>query len=182
MGAGKSLHLLQAYHNLTSNGFNAIILKPDFEDRFGIDIVKSRIGVQEKAHSVDENATGIIELIQSQKDLKAIFVDESQFLSTYALGVLMGISDGLGINIYFYGLRSNFKGELFSETIELLMTFADSIEEIKSICHCGNKAVMHLRYNKDTREVFKDGDVIELGDSDSYQSVCRVCWHTNNIK
>lgn len=177
MGAGKSLHLLQAYHNLTSNGFNAIILKPELEDRFGKNIVKSRIGVSQEAISISDN-TDFEKLVESYGDLKAIFVDETQFLSSYSVQELINLSDFYNIDIFFYGLRTNFKGKLFSESIVTLMELADSIEEIKSICGCGNKAILHLRYDKKTNTPIRDGDIVVLGLEDTYKSVCRKCWNS----
>ncbi len=173
MNAGKSTHLLQANFNYKTDSHNTLLIKPAIDDRFGETQIASRIGISEKAISVSPNDSlyELVEEYNQKNHLEAVFIDEVQFFNRNQIHQLSMIVDNLDIPVLAYGLRNNFKGELF-EGSKALFEVANNLNEIKTICHCGHKANMVLRYNKDG-EVCRDGAEIEIGAEDRYVSTCR---------
>ncbi|MCL4113234.1 UNVERIFIED_CONTAM: hypothetical protein GTU68_052584 [Idotea baltica] len=173
MNAGKSTALLQASYNYRERGMNTLVLTPELDTRFGGGKVSSRIGLEAKATTFKQ-ADNLMTICSSGNDvqpLHCVFVDEAQFLTKQQVGQLGGIADKLGIPVLAYGLRTDFQGELF-EGSQYLLAWADSICEIKTICHCGRKATMVLRVDGQGRPV-KQGAQIKVGGNESYVSVCR---------
>lgn len=173
MNAGKSTHLLQANFNYKTDSHNTLLIKPAIDDRFGETQIASRIGISEKAISVlpDDSLYNLVKEYNQKNHLEAVFIDEVQFFNRDQIHQLSMIVDNLDIPVLAYGLRNNFKGELF-EGSKALFEVANNLNEIKTICHCGHKANMVLRYNKDG-EVCRDGAEIEIGAEDRYVSTCR---------
>lgn len=173
MDAGKSTALLQAAHNYKHCGMTPFLLTAAIDDRYGVGKITSRLGLSSDAYMFN-NETDVFELIEqahlSQK-IDCVLVDECQFLTKGQVHQLSKLVDNYKIPVLCYGLRTDFQGELF-EGSQYLLAWADKIEEIKTICHCGKKATMVLRQSQDGT-VIRDGDQIAIGGNDLYRSVCR---------
>ncbi len=173
MNAGKSTILLQSSYNYRERGMNTLVFAPDFDLRFGTGKVASRIGLESEAISFSQhdNLFKIVEKSHSIAPVHCTLVDEAQFLTKQQVRQLTDVCDQLGIPVLTYGLRTDFQGNLFEGSMYLL-AWADSMQEIKTICHCGRKATMVLRL--DSRGVpVKEGEQVEIGGNERYVSVCR---------
>ena len=173
MNAGKSTALLQSSYNYRERGMNTLVLAPQFDDRFGIGKVKSRIGIETEATTF-ANDTDLLELIASShqaEPLHCVLVDEAQFLTRDQVFQLSEVTDKLKIPVLAYGLRTDFQGEPF-EGSQYLLAWSDNLKEIKAICHCGTKATMVLRLDGDGKAV-TEGSQVEIGGNDRYVSMCR---------
>jgi thymidine kinase len=173
MNAGKSTILLQASHNYRQRGMHTLILLPEIDTRMCVGKVVSRIGITADANtfSTADNLFSVIEHEHLVKPLHCVFVDEAQFLTRLQVRQLSDVCDSLEIPVLTYGLRTDFQGNLFDGSGHLL-AWADSLSEIKTICHCGRKATMVLRIDRKGRPV-KEGQQVEIGGNDRYLSVCR---------
>ncbi|SCV23830.1 Thymidine kinase [Bacillus cereus] len=172
MAAGKSLELLKTADTYERSGRTVLVIKPSVDDRSGVDRVVSRIGLAHTAHSVDpDTGAGSILALAIIHRPDVILIDEAQFFSRYAIeAIATNIVDKRDIPVICYGLKNNFKNELFEGSAALL-ALADDITEIKGICqYCDRKAIMNLRLvdGKPTRK----GEEIQIGDEE-YRSVCR---------
>lgn len=174
MNAGKSTILLQSSHNYRERGMNTLILLPEIDQRFRAGKVTSRIGLEADAvtFSTADNLFSVAETHHCQAALHCILVDKAQFLTKHQVRQLSDICDQLHIPVMTYGLRTDFQGNLF-EGSEQLLAWADILSEIKTICHCGRKATMVLRIGADGRAI-KDGRQIQIGGNERYVSVCRL--------
>ena len=159
MNAGKTTTLLQSAHNYRERGMRTLLLTPTIDTRVGTGVISSRIGLSAEA-------TGF-----SREDDLYSLVDEAQFLSRAQVWELGDVVDRLRVPVLAYGLRTDFRGELF-EGSQYLLAWADDIEEIKTICHTGKKATMVLRVDDKGRAV-KEGPQVEIGGNDRYVSVSR---------
>ena len=175
MNAGKTTVLLQSAHNYTERGMRTRIYTPRIDNRFGVGQVRSRIGLVAEGHVFDRDD----DLLQrAQADiaehgaLHCVLVDEAQFLSKAQVWQLTDIVDKLNIPVLAYGLRTDFQGELF-EGSQYLLAWADSISEIKTICHTGRKATMVVRVDEQGRAI-TDGPQVEIGGNERYVSVSRA--------
>jgi len=176
MNAGKSTILLQASHNYQERGMNTLLLTAKLDDRAGIGRIASRIGFGADAHTFTP-ATDIASLIRDvhrQAPLSCVLVDEAQFLTADQVWQLADIADRTAIPVMCYGLRTDFQGRLFDGSAALL-AIADDLREIRTICHCGRKAIMVVRQTEDGT-VIKDGAQIEIGGNERYISLCRKHW------
>jgi thymidine kinase len=173
MNAGKSTLLLQSSYNYRERGMQTLILQPEVDDRFGVGKVASRIGLSAQARTfhVNENLLSVVQTIHQQDALHCVLVDEAQFLTGRQVKQLSDVCDLLDIPVLAYGLRTDFQGQLF-EGSQQLLAWADSLVEVKTICHCGRKATMVLRIGSDGQAV-RDGDQVQIGGNDRYVSVCR---------
>ena len=144
MNAGKTTNLLQSAYNYYERGMRTLILTPALDNRFGEGVVASRIGLRSPAQRFTSDID-LLALIRAdmavQGALHCVFVDEAQFLSKAQVWQLSDVVDQLNIPVLAYGLRTDFRGELF-EGSRYLLAWADSLEEIKTICHTGRKATM----------------------------------------
>lgn len=175
MNAGKTTTLLQSSYNYQERGMRTVIYTPLLDDRAGAGVVASRIGL---------NATGrpfmasddLLELVRADIDehgkLHCVLVDEAQFLTRQQVWQLTEVVDSLGIPVLAYGLRTDFRGELF-EGSKYLLAWADKLTEIKTICHTGKKATMVVRVDDQGRPV-TEGPQVEIGGNDRYISVSRA--------
>lgn len=173
MNAGKSTHLLQANHNYKSDGHETMLLKPDIDDRMGVSIIGSRIGISAEAIPVSTK-DDIFEMVKEQHaktPLTAVFVDESQFFNRKQIRALAKVADILNISVLAYGLKNNFKGEVF-EGSKVLLELADNLREIKTTCHCGSKATMVLKYDQQGT-VMRGGAEVDIGAEEKYVATCR---------
>lgn len=173
MNAGKSTTLLQSSFNYRERGMNTLEFTADLDTRDTHGAISSRIGLKKSALLFNEE-TNLFDIITTQcrsEKINCVFLDEAQFLSNAQVMQLAQAVDTLNIPIICYGLRTDFRGELFEGSARLL-ALADEIRELKTICHCGRKATMNLRIDKDGNAVIS-GDKIEIGGNDRYTPLCR---------
>ncbi len=175
MNAGKTTTLLQSAHNYAELGMRTLILTPRLDDRYGQGVVASRIGLRAQG-TVFERQDDLFALaradIARNGPLHCVLTDESQFLSRRQVWELTEIVDRLNIPVLAYGLRTDFRGELF-EGSQYLLAWADSLTEIKTICHTGRKATMVVRVDEHGRAI-TDGPQVEIGGNERYVSVSRA--------
>lgn len=173
MNAGKSTVLLQSNYNYRERGMNTLILLPEIDTRLGTGKVTSRIGIEAEALTFNtaDNLLSVVERQHAANRLDCVLVDEAQFLTRQQVRQLSDVCDTHEIPVLAYGLRTDFQGNLFDGSQQLL-AWADSITEIKTICHCGRKATMVLRINADGQPI-KDGSQVQIGGNERYLSVCR---------
>ena len=176
MNAGKSTILLQASHNYRERGMNTLLLTAAFDDRTGKGRIGSRIGLGADAltFAADTDIEQLTRRVHEQQALDCLLVDEAQFLSVDQVWQLSVVVDQLNIPVMCYGLRTDFRGQLFPGSA-VLLAVADTLREIRTICHCGRKATMVTRLTE-TGETVTDGAQIEIGGNDKYVSLCRVHW------
>lgn len=173
MNAGKTTVLLQSDYNYRERGMNTLLLTPKIDDRAGTGVIASRIGLKSKAHAMTDDMD-LFEFVKSHHDkqkLNCVFVDEAQFLTKAQAWQLTEIVDKLDIPVLAYGLRSDFRGEPFAGS-QALLTWADQLCEIKTICHCGRKANFALRVDAN-HQVINKGDQVLIGGNNAYVAVCR---------
>ncbi len=177
MNAGKSTSLLQSSYNYVERGMRTFVLTPAFDDRYGVGRVTSRIGIDANAttFSNDDDLHELIEREIDREPLHCVLIDEAQFLTREQVLQLCRICDGLGVPVLAYGLRTDFQGEPF-EGSKYLLAWADNLNEIKAICHCGRKATMVVRLDGDGNTVTA-GSQVEIGGNDRYVSLCRRHFH-----
>ena len=181
MNAGKSTALLQADHNYRERGMSTILFTSSKDERYGKNEIVSRIGIKAPATYFFEN-TNIFEevLKKSQKNnTNCVLIDEAQFLSKDQVFQLGRIVDELNIPVLTFGIRTDFKGELF-EGSQYLLAWSDNIKEIKTVCHCGGKATMVVRINSNG-VVVSEGSQIEVGGNESYIPLCRKHFNSKEI-
>ena len=180
MNAGKSTALLQADHNYFERGMNSLLFTARLDDREGVGVISSRIGIKKGALTFEkgDELFAIIEGEQKRTGLDCVLIDEAQFLSREQVMQLNRVVDELGIPVLTYAIRTDFQGKVF-EGSKFLMGWADEIKEIKTVCHCGKKATMNARVNKDGR-METDGEQIEIGGNERYISLCRRCFYSGN--
>lgn len=175
MNAGKSTGLLQSSHNYRERGMQTLLFTPSIDTRYQRGTISSRLGVSEHAFAFKEtdNLYEIThELIQKGIKYACVLIDEAQFLTREQVYQLTEITDQMSIPVLAYGLRTDFKGELFSGS-QFLLAWADELNELKTICHCGRKAIMNLRIDEKGRAVV-EGEQVFIGGNESYVSTCRL--------
>ncbi|MBZ6067459.1 thymidine kinase [Aeromonas schubertii] len=173
MNSGKSTQLIQAHFNYCERGMNPLAMTPAIDDRFGVGVISARVGLTLKVEVFGEESD-LFELLRERNEQKRIdvfIVDEAQFLTREQVYQLARIVDELDIPVVAYGLKTDFRAELFPGSYHLLC-LADKVEELKSICWCGNKAHMNARVSA-SGEVMRDGAQVEIGGNDRYVSLCR---------
>lgn len=172
MNSGKSIEVLRTAHNYEEQGKHVLLFVPAVDNRYGEGVVTSRIGLQRKAVILGPD-TDLYRLTAESKP-DCVLVDEAQFLSREQVLALCDVVDELGIPAIAYGLRADFRGELFTGSYHL-MALADKIEEIKTVCwYCRRKATMNMRLHNG-KPVF-EGAQIMIGGNESYLPVCRRCY------
>jgi thymidine kinase len=179
MNAGKTTQLLQVKYNYEERGQRVLLLKPGLDTRDGA-WVRSRIGLESPALLCDPDSD-LFALIAEQAQngrIDCVIVDEAQFLSRKQVEDLCRVVDDSGIAVIAYGLRSDFRGRLFPGS-EALLALCDSIEELKTICWCGKKAIMNTRI-LNGKAVF-EGAQIQIGGNESYISLCRRHWRSGDL-
>jgi thymidine kinase len=175
MNAGKTTTLLQSAHNYRERGMRTLILTPQLDDRYGKGVVASRIGLRADGRIFDrsDDLEAIVRAdIEAHGRLHCVLVDEAQFLSKQQVWQLTEVVDTIGIPVLAYGLRTDFRGELFDGS-QYLLAWADSISEIKTICHSGSKATMVVRVDEHGRAITA-GPQVEIGGNERYVSVSRA--------
>ncbi len=175
MNAGKTTTLLQSAHNYRERGMRVAILIPRLDHRGGGGTVASRIGLSAEgtAFGHDEDLEALVRRdIAANGKLHCVLVDEAQFLTRAQVWQLSEVVDALGIPVLCYGLRTDFRGELF-EGSRYLLAWADELSEIKTICHTGRKAIMTVRVDEQGRALH-EGPQVEIGGNERYVSVSRA--------
>ena len=176
MGASKTANALMTRFNYEDRGQQTLLVKPRMDTRDGDHTVASRIGLSYPCVYFDElRQLSIMELQQNA----CIIVDEAQFLSREDVLYLADLVDDLEIPVICYGLRADFKGELFPGS-EALLVLADKLEEIKTVCWCGKKATFNARFDPAGR-VLKEGEQVVLGANDQYIGLCRKHWRSGEL-
>lgn len=175
MNAGKSTNLLQAAYNYREQGMEVLLLTSALYRDAANGQISSRIGISAEATLYTED-TDLFALIRAQKEagrLDAVFVDEAQFLKRQQVWQLARVADRIGIPVLTYGLRTDFRGELFEGSAALL-AIADALREVRTICECGRKATMVIRLGLDGKAA-TEGAQIEIAKA-TYLSLCRRHW------
>lgn len=182
MNSGKSTALMQVAHNYEEQGMRVLILKPKVDTKGSGDLV-SRLGVRRPADLLVPPDMDLVEAVRAAssegRPLACVLCDESQFLTAEQAEQLFMVTVELNIPVICYGLRTDFKGELFPGSAELLAT-ADVIEEVKTICWCGKKALCNARFDE-SGHVIKEGEQVVLGANDKYIGLCRKHWKEGNL-
>lgn len=175
MNAGKSTLLLQAAYNYRERGMDVLLLTSALYRDAADGQISSRIGIAAEA-TLYTAETDLFALIRTAKEggcLDAIFVDEAQFLTKDQVWQLARVADHLGLPVLAYGLRTDFRGELFEGSAALL-AIADNVREVRTICECGRKATMVVRLGPDGRAL-TEGEQISI-EKTTYVSLCRRHW------
>lgn len=173
MNAGKSTSLLQSAYNYKERGMESVIFTASVDDRYGIGKVTSRIGLSEKA-DIFSSSCNLYNMMKAKLDkgpVHCILVDECQFLTKEQVKQLCHVVDELNIPVLCYGLRTDFMGEPFSGSL-YLMSWADKLIELKTICHCGKKASMVVRTDEEGNAL-NSGSQVQIGGNERYVSMCR---------
>ena len=175
MNAGKTTVLLQAAHNYSERGMNPFLLTASADTRSGIGTIKSRIGLKKSAQTFSQSVDLLnkVKEVNSKKSISCVFVDEAQFLTEQQVWQLAKVVDDLKIPVLCFGLRVDFQGNLFPGS-KCLLSIADELKEVKTICHCGKKATMVIRQLNGKTVI--DGDQVQIGGNESYTSLCRKHW------
>ncbi len=176
MNAGKSTVLLQAAHNYRERGMVPLLLTAALDDRAGPSRIASRIGIGAPAQTFTATTDLFASLAASVEagPVHCVFIDEAQFLTQAQVWDLARAVDDLHLPIMCYGLRVDFRGQLFPGSAALL-ALADEMREVRTICHCGKKATMVVRMGPDG-VALKDGAQVQIGGNETYVSVCRLHW------
>ncbi|MBP3284889.1 MAG: thymidine kinase [Clostridia bacterium] len=173
MGSSKTANALMVKYNYEERGQKVLLAKPSIDTRDGEHVIKSRCGLSSECiffEEIDENTL---------KDYSCVIVDEAQFLTKKEVDFIIHMVDDLNIPVVCYGLRADFKGELFEGSAALLAS-ADTIEEVKTICWCGKKATYNARFDENGK-VVKSGAQVVLGANDKYIGLCRKHWSEGNL-
>ncbi|MCQ0970587.1 thymidine kinase [Paracoccus sp. TK19116] len=173
MNAGKSTLLLQASYNYRERGMATLLLTAALDDRAGNGRIASRIGIADDALTFAQE-TDLFALVAAQPTPACLFVDEAQFLTADQVWQLARVADDRDIPVMCYGLRVDFRGQLFPGSAALL-ALADNLREVRTICHCGRKATMVIRRDDEGRAI-TEGAQVQVGGNETYVSLCRRHW------
>jgi thymidine kinase len=176
MGSSKTANALMVAYNYFERGKEALVVKPKLDTRDEIGIIKSRMGLKKEG--------SFVEILVEMKDeeiekFDCIIVDEAQFCTKEQVEFFIHIVDDLKIPVICYGLRTDFRRELFPGSMWLL-AWADVIEEIKTVCWCGDGANCNTRFTEDGT-VIRHGDQVCLGGNDKYIALCRKHYKEGNL-
>ena len=180
MNAGKSIELIKVAYNYEERGKRVFCLTPKVDSRYGEGVIASRVGLQWTAVAISEDMD-ILEVFMRENEkqpIDCVLVDEGQFLKKHHVEELVEIVDSLNVPVMVYGLKNDFKNELFEGSYYLLV-YADKIEEIKTICWCGRKATMVARV--EDGKLVKEGKQIIVGGNNMYVSLCRKHYNDGRI-
>ncbi|MBV8299887.1 MAG: thymidine kinase [Candidatus Eremiobacteraeota bacterium] len=180
MNAGKSTALLQVAHNYGEHGRAVWIYTSALDHRFGVGIVTSRLGPRRRATTFDDATDFYAEIAGAGEDLACVLVDEAQFLTPGQVRQLHRVAHVLGVPVICYGIRSDFLGEPFPGSAYLL-TLADSVEELKTVCACGKKATMNVRIDERGKRITEGAQIAIEGDA-RYIQQCGACFYTDALR
>lgn len=179
MGSAKTALLLTTAYNFEERGMAYLCFKPVTDTREARNVIRSRIGIERECKWIYQD-TDLYEVIsrmhrEGGMPPEWMLVDEAQFLTKLQVDQLAKIVDDYGCNVMCFGLRTDFRTQLF-EGSRRLFEIADSIEEVKSTCSCGRKTIVNARIDSKGR-VATEGEQVEIGGNDKYVSLCRKCWN-----
>ena len=173
MGSSKSAQALTTKFNYEEKGMTVWLIKPGTDTRDGADIIRSRIGLEQKAQIISPDES-IAEAYHNAGNYDVIIADEAQFLTPAQIDELRELVDEEDLPVLCFGLRTDFQTHFFPGAMRL-MELADSITEIKTICECGRKATVNARFD-DSGRIITEGDQVVLGGNDRYTAMCHRCW------
>ena len=182
MASAKTLRLLSTAYNFEEKNVQIMVLKPALDTRDGEGIIRSRAGLERKCVMIDKDMN-LYKAIKAYKNvlaaqfetLKWVIIDECQFLTEDQVNQLSDVVDFLDVSVMCFGLRTDFKSQLFPGS-KRLFELADDIEEIKSTCECGDKKTsINARFDENG-EIVTEGSQVEIGGNDRYRAICRKCW------
>ena len=184
MGSAKTALLLTTAYNFEERNMHYICMKPVIDTRDKTNVIRSRIGIERRCEWIFQDT----DLYQKGRELFRaagaiydwILVDEAQFLSAPQVDQLSRLVDDYGCNVICYALRTDFQSHLF-EGSRRLFEIADTIDEIKSTCNCGNKTIINARIDANG-DFVEEGAQVEIGGDDRYVAVCRKCWRNKKIE
>ena len=184
MLSAKTAMLLTTAYNFEERGMSYVCLKPVIDTRDKKNVIRSRIGIERECKWI-YTETDLYEMVKESFEQTLdvpdwILVDEAQFLSAMQVDQLARIVDDYGCNVICYGLRTDFRTQLF-EGSRRLFEIADSIEEVKSTCSCGRKTIVNARIDGNG-QIITEGEQVEIGGNDKYMAVCRKCWRNKRIE
>lgn len=168
MGSSKTANALMVEYNYFERGKRALLVKPKIDSRDGERIIASRMGLQKECIFLED--------MMKMKDVRlkeydCVIVDEAQFATKEQIKLMVHIVDDLGVPVICYGLRTDFRRNLFEGSMWLL-AWADVIEEIKTVCWCGKAATCNARFNE-KGEMIRFGEQVVMGDNENYTALCR---------
>lgn len=171
MNAGKSTSLLQSEYNYRERGMTTRLLTAQIDQRFGAGRISSRIGLEKAADTFVESTDLKAWYASFDGHTDCILVDEAQFLTPEQVNQLSDLVDEADVPVLCFGIRTDFLGNLFPGSARLL-ALADKLNELKTVCHCGRKAIMVARLDEQGHAI-SEGDQVEIGGNDRYVSMCR---------
>lgn len=172
MNAGKSTALLQVAFNYEERGKTPLLLTAAIDHRMGVGVIGSRIGLRRNAETFDENTVFTADFL---KPFDCLLIDEAQFLKEPQVRQLHKLASMGDTPVICYGIRSDFLGHAFEGSAALL-TLADDLQELKTICDCGKKASMNMRLSESGQKI-KEGTQVVIGGNESYSPVCPRCFY-----
>jgi thymidine kinase len=181
MNAGKSTSLLQAAYNYEERGMSVVLLTAQLDNRDGVGMITSRLGLTREAVTFDEHQSLAERIAHAQQahwiaKLACVLIDEAQFLTARQVQELHHWAHAFNIPVMCYGLRSDFQGNAFVGAA-MLLVLADDIEEMKTICECGKKASMNARFSDDGTRL-REGEKILIGGNSRYRGLCPDCFYS----
>ena len=180
MNAGKSTSLLQAAHNYEERGMRVRMFTAAHDERTGYGVIGSRLGLQRQAETFGSATVFNSAWLQggSSDRIACVLIDEAQFLSPDQVRQLHRLAHMHPVPVICYGLRSDFRGDAFPGAAALL-TLADDLEEMKTICACARKASLNMRIDAQGRRV-EQGEQVMIGGNESYRAVCPSCFYSED--
>ena len=173
MNAGKSTALLQVAHNYEERGHRVLLYTAAVDNRYGEGFITSRLGPQRQVQTFSPETDFLADLL-ANPGVACILVDEAQFLTKAQVWALHEIAHVRHVPAICYGLRTDFRGELFPGSAALL-GLADELDEMRTICDCGRRATMNMRVDAENRKV-TEGAQVEIGGNACYRAVCGRCF------
>lgn len=175
MGSSKSAQALITKFNYEEQGMRVWLIKPAADTRYGKDIVRSRIGLEQPADVITEEMN-LFEIFRDrEKEFNDVIIaDEAQFLTPEHIEQLRDIVDNYNVPVFCFGLRTDFRTKMFPGSARLF-ELADSVSELKTVCTCGSKAMVNARIDGEGN-VITEGAQIMLGGNESYRPMCYKCW------
>lgn len=170
MGSSKTANAIMVWYNYYERGKKALLLKPALDTRDGVTTIASRSGLEAECTLMDDLDMDKVRA----HEYDCLIIDEAQFLNAEQVQLLTDIVDGYDVPVICYGLRTDFRGEFFPGS-KALLAMADTVEEVKTICWCGRKAIMNARLDG-KGGITKQGEQVVLGANDKYISLCRKHW------
>lgn len=176
MGSSKTANALMVEYNYYERGKKALLLKPQLDNRDGEGVIMSRMGLKKSCRFVED----LVKMSDEEiREYDCVIVDEAQFCRKSEIELFIHIVDDLGIPVICYGLRTDFQRNPF-EGSTWLLAWADVIEEIKTVCWCGQGAQCNTRLNEEGK-IIKTGEQICLGANDKYIALCRKHYKEEKI-